>query len=155
LAPYEEAYDLDNNIWKDLTTSLVPRVVWKEKPVSSDPRKFSDLYFNFGENSFAITPFGDLLRNYGIAGVPLGMMIIGIFLRLFYRALIENQPRSLWRSTLYFMLITSLSFEAFYGMLLPNFLKVGLVTVIGLLIVNFFIGKTAPGKPVTQPGVAR
>jgi MFS family permease len=149
LAPYEEAYDLDNNIWKDLTTSLVPRVLWREKPVSSDPRKFSDLYFNFGDNSFAITPIGDLLRNFGIVGVPIGMLVIGIFLRFFYRALIEDQPRSLWRSTLYFMLITSLSFEAFYGLLIPNFIKVAFVVVIGLVLVNIFINKT-PQNQVRQ-----
>jgi hypothetical protein len=155
LAPYEEAYDLDNNIWKDTTTSLVPRVVWKEKPPLSDPRKFSDLYFNLGDNSFAITPIGDLLRNYGVVGLPIGMMIIGIFLRVFYRTLIEDQPLNLWRTTLYFMLITSLSYEAFYGSLIPNFFKVGIVSVIGLVFVHIFINKVAPAQRKLQPGAVR
>ncbi|MFN0277741.1 MAG: hypothetical protein ACKVRN_03970 [Pyrinomonadaceae bacterium] len=136
LAPYEEAYDLDNNIWKDMTIFMVPRVIWKEKPPASDPRKYSDLYFNRNDTSFAITPMGDLLRNFGIVGIPIGMMVIGIFLRIFYRALIEMQPSSIWRSTLYFMLIMSISYETFYGTIIPSFFKVGFVAVAGLLIVN-------------------
>ena len=155
LAPYEEAYDLDNNIWKDTATSLIPRIFWKEKPVSSDARKFSDLYFNYGDNSFAITPIGDLLRNFGFVGIPVGMAILGIFLRLFYRTLIENQPRSLWRSTLYFMFLTSLSFEAFYGLLIPNFLKVGFVAAIGLLLVTIFINKSPAIRTRQYSGLAR
>lgn len=136
LAPYEEAYDLDNNIWKDLSVFMIPRVIWKEKPSQSDPRKYSDLYFNQNDTSFAITPFGDLLRNFGVIGIPIGMMVIGIFFRIFYRALIELQPRSIWRSMLYFMLLTSVSFEGFYGTIIPQFFKVGIVAVTGILIVN-------------------
>ena len=136
LAPYEEAYELDDNIWKDMTVFLVPRIIWPEKPSASDPRKYSDLYFNQNDTSFAITPFGDLLRNFGIVGVPIGMMVIGIFLRIFYRALVEAQPPSIWRSMLYFMLLMSVTYEGFYGTLIPNFLKYGIVAVAGILIVN-------------------
>ena len=136
LAPYEEAYDLDNNIWKDMTVFLVPRVIWKEKPSSSDPRKYSDLYFNQSDTSFAITPIGDLLRNFGIPGIPIGMLVLGICLRIIYRALVEFQPRTVWRSTMYFMLLTSVSYEAFYGTIIPTFLKVGFVALVGILLVN-------------------
>lgn len=140
LAPYEEAYDLNNNIWKDMTVFLVPRVIWKEKPSSSDARKYSDLYFNQNDTSFAITPIGDLLRNFGIVGIPIGMLVIGIFLRIFYRALVESQPLNIWRTTLYFMLLTSVSYEAFYGTIIPTFIKVGFVAVIGILLVNILAG---------------
>jgi hypothetical protein len=136
LAPYEEAYDLDNNIWKDMTIFLVPRIIWKEKPPSSDPRKYSDLYFSQNDTSFAITPFGDLLRNFGIVGVPIGMLVIGIFIRMIYRALIEAQPLSIWRSMVYFMLMITLSYEGWYGTIIPTFIKVGIVAVTGVLIVN-------------------
>ena len=136
LAPYEEAYDLDNNIWKDMTISLIPRVIWKEKPSATDARKYSDLYFNQNDTSFAITPMGDLLRNFGVIGIPIGMLVIGIFLRIFYRALVECQPPNIWRTTLYFMLLITLSFESFYGTIIPSFLKVGFVAVIGILLVN-------------------
>ncbi len=90
LAPYEASYGLQDNIVNDAMTSLGPQVfVWPDKPGTSDARAYSDLYFNYGENSFAITPFGDLLRNFGPVGVPLGMMLLGVYLRLIYRLLIE------------------------------------------------------------------
>jgi len=153
LAPYEEAYDLDNNIWKDMTIFLIPRVIWKEKPSASDARKYSDLYFNQSDTSFAITPIGDLLRNFGIIGIPIGMLVIGIFLRVFYRALVEGRPPNIWRSTLYFMLLTSVSYEAFYGTIIPTFLKVGFVAGFGIVLVTLLakmtIGPSRPASPVS------
>jgi hypothetical protein len=136
LEPYEESYGLDNNIWKDISTFFIPRIIWNEKPVASEPRKYSDLYFNYGETSFAITPIGDLVRNYGPIGVPVGMFLFGIVIRFMYRALIEDQPRLIWRSTLYFMLLMSISYEGFYGLLIPLLFKVGITAIVGLLIVS-------------------
>ena len=97
LQPYEESYGLDGNIWKDLATSFIPRMIWKDKPVASDARKFSDLYFDYGESSFTITPIGDLLRNFGVIGIGIGMFLLGIILRVIYRVLIEDRPFVIWR----------------------------------------------------------
>lgn len=137
LAPYEEGYGLDDNITKDLSTFLIPRVIWADKPVASEARKYSELYFNYGENSFAITPIGDLVRNFGVPGVFFGMLVLGIILRLIYRTLIEDQPRALWRSTLYYMLLTAISYEGFYGSIIPFLFKVGVTAIVGLLLVAF------------------
>jgi len=63
-------------------------------------------------------------------------MVVGIFFRIFYRALIEFQPRSIWRSMLYFTLLMSVSYEGFYGTIIPQFIKVGVVAVTGILIVS-------------------
>ncbi len=142
LKPYEESYGLDDNIYKDTVTFLIPRVVWAEKPVASEPRKYGELYFDYGENSFTITPMGDLLRNFGPVGVPLGMILLGFLVRVFYSALIENQDFSYWRISLFYMLLTSVSYESFYGSILPYLIKVGIVSVIGILIIRFFVGKT-------------
>ena len=136
LQPYEESYGLDNNIWKDLTTFFIPRIFWNEKPVASESRKYSDLYFNYGENSFAITPVGDLVRNFGPVGVPIGMFLFGIVLRFLYRTLVEDQPRVFWRITFYFMLLMSISYEGFYGLLVPILFKVGITALVGLLVVG-------------------
>ena len=136
LKPYEEAYGLDNNIWAETTTFIVPRIIWPDKPVISDPRKYSDLYFDFAGSSYAITPMGDLLRNYGMIGIPLGMFLIGLILRFIYRALVESQPGVLWRLTFYFMLVTSVSYEGFYGTIIPTFFKIAFISVIGILIVS-------------------
>lgn len=137
LAPFEESYGLDNNIWKDTTTFFIPRILWPEKPVASEPRRYSDLYFNFGESSFTITPMGDLLRNYGVAGVAIGMLLLGIVLRAIYRSLIESQPPMIWRATLYFMLLTAVSYESFYGSIVPYLFKIGATAIVGVILVTF------------------
>ena len=147
LKPYEESYGLDNNVWNDTVTFFVPRVVWPDKPVASDPRKYSELYFDFGDNSFTITPVGDLLRNFGVVGVPIGMFILGLFLRTIYRALIEGRRITTWSATLYFMLITAVSYESFYGSILPYLFKVGVTTVVGIVFVNFFARREEASNP--------
>jgi hypothetical protein len=141
LAPYEEAYGLDNNIWVDTTTFLIPRVVWNDKPSASDARKYSDLYFNTPDNSFAITPMGDLLRNYGIIGVPIGMFVLGVILRFLYSSLIGAGNAPIWRITLYFMVFTAVSYEGFYGTIIPIITKAGFTATIGILIVTFIARK--------------
>lgn len=141
LAPYEEGYGLDNNIWKDTATFFIPRIVWQDKPLASEPRKYSELYFKYGENSFIVTPMGDLLRNFGVSGVVIGMLLLGILLRLIYAALIEKREFSYWRVVLYFMLLTSISYENFYGTIIPFMTKVGFVSLLGIFIVNFIVNK--------------
>jgi hypothetical protein len=141
LAPYEESYGLDNNIVKDTLTFFIPRILWAEKPVASEPRKYGDLYFSYGENSFTVTPIGDLLRNFGEIGIPIGMLFFGILLRTIYATLIENQEFSYWRITFYFMLLTAINYEGFYGGILPFLVKVGVTAIVGLIIINFIIKK--------------
>lgn len=150
LKPYEEAYGLDNNIWIDSTTFFIPRIFWRDKPSASDPRKYSDLYFNYGENSFAITAVGDLLRNFGVPGVFFGMLILGAILRFLFVALVQSGEFSFWRLTLYFMLMVSLSYEGFYGTIIPNFFKYGVIAIVGILLVEVFARKLDSGGAANQ-----
>jgi hypothetical protein len=136
MEPYEAGYGLDNNIWKDTVSFLIPRIIWNNKPLASEPRKYAALYFDYADNSFTITPFGDLLRNFGVFGVWAGMFLLGCLLRIIYRALIEEQETKLWKATMYFMLVTTVSYESFYGSILPYMVKVFVITVIGLLVVR-------------------
>lgn len=138
LEPYEESYGLRDNIWNDTITAFIPRPLWKDKPIGSDPRKFADLYFSFGENSFTVTPMGDLLRNFGPLGIPIGMFVLGFFLSVIYTSLVENQAFSFWRTTLFYVLLTSISYEGFYGTIMPQMVKYGLMAVIGLLFIRVF-----------------
>lgn len=152
LAPYEESYGLDNNIWKDSVTFLIPRVIWNDKPLATDPAKYGDLYFNFSQNSFTLTPIGDLLRNFGPIGIPLGMIILGFAIRIFYAALIENQDFSFWRATVYYMLLTSISYEGSYGLIIPYLIKVGFIALIGMILVWIFLKHTG-GSSVGARGL--
>ncbi len=138
LAPYEESYGLKNNILNDLYTSFIPRFVWPNKPSTSNPRAYSDLYFDYGENSFAISPFADLLRNFGVIGIPLGMALIGIYLRLIYALFIETKNPAIWKKVAYFLLLTCISYEAFYGPLFPTVLRTIVVLAFSLSLANLF-----------------
>ena len=143
LAPYEASYGIENNILNDLYTSFIPRFVWKEKPPTSDARAYSDLYFNFGENSFAISPFGDLLRNFGPIGVPIGMLILGIYLRFIYAMFIDTPNPAMWKKVAYFSLMTIVSYEAFYGTIVPSVVRLVFVLAISLSLVNLFARRKA------------
>jgi hypothetical protein len=145
LAPYEASYGLENNIINDALTSFIPRFVWNDKPPTSDARAYSDLYFNYGENSFAISPFGDLLRNFGPFGVPLGMLVLGLYLRLIYSCLIDTPHPALWKKVAYFPLLTIVSYEAFYATIFPSVVRTLFILVISLFVVNLIVrsrGKT-------------
>lgn len=137
LEPYEDSYGIKDNIWNDSLYFFIPRPLWKDKPVGSSPRDFSDLYFGFGENSFIITPMGDLLRNFGPLGILFGMMILGGGLGLIYNTLIENQPFSFWRIILYYILLTAVSYEGFYGTIFPNMIRYGVIGMVGIFFINF------------------
>ena len=150
LRPYEESYGLDNNIWKDSVTFFIPRIIWNDKPVASESHKYGDLYFNYGENSFVVTPMGDLLRNFGPVGVPLGMIILGFLLRIIYASLIENRDFSIWRITLFYMLLIHLSYEGFYGSIVPFLVKVGFISVVGFICINFVVKNRKSGKTLLQ-----
>ncbi len=139
LRPLEEQYGLDNNIWTYTWTAFIPRFIWHNKPLVSDARAIGALYFGYGNNSFAITPMGDLLRNYGPVGVLLGMALLGLLLRIMYSALVENQSITAGHAALYAMLLSSVSYEGFYGTIVPSMMRQGFVIIIGLFIVNTWI----------------
>lgn len=139
LAPYEASYGLENNILNDLYTSFIPRFFWTDKPPTSDTRAYSDLYFNYNENSFAISPFADLLRNFGPIGVPLGMLLLGVYLRFIYAALIDTPNPAMWKKVAYFPLLTIVSYESFYATIFPSVIRIIFVLALSLLLVNLLI----------------
>lgn len=139
LAQFEESYGLENNIVNDFLTSFIPRFIWADKPHTSDARAYSELYFNYGDNSFAVTPFGDLLRNFGPVGVPLGMMVLGFYLRLIHVMFIEFGKTQIWRKVAYFPLLTVVSYEAFYATIFPSVIRVTVVLLISMWCANLII----------------
>ena len=135
LAPYEELWGINDNIYIETVTFLVPRVIWPDKPVAIEPAKYADLYFNYSENSFTMTPMGDLLRNFGPIGVPIGMIFLGFLIRFVYSSLIEDQEFSYWRTTLFYMLLTAISYEGVFGLIVPYMFKVGFTAIVGIILV--------------------
>ncbi|MEZ5316858.1 MAG: hypothetical protein R2752_05605 [Vicinamibacterales bacterium] len=150
LAPFEAAYGLDDNISRSLMSALVPRVLWPGKPATSDPRTFGELYFGF-RNAFAVTSAADLRRNYGVAGIVVGMAALGVLLRLIYAALIERRETSLWRGAAYVSLLLSVSYEGFFGAIVPMLLRTALVCAVCLVGLEFVrrvtSGRRRPAEP--------
>ena len=136
---YEAAYGLENNIWTYTWTAFIPRFLWKDKPLIADNYSYNELYFDHGGFGLAITAMGDLLRNFGPFGVPLGMIILGFFIRIFYAIFIEGLPFSMWRSTIYLTVLAKISYDSFYGEILPTVVRVAVVIFIQLLIIKIII----------------
>jgi len=134
LAPYEEEFGISNNIFVETFTFFIPRLIWNEKPVPVDPVRYAELYFNYSENSFSITPIADLLRNFGPIGIPIGMFFLGGILRMLHQSLIGTGQFSYWRIPLYFLLITSVSYDATYSGIVPMLFRTAVVATIGFAI---------------------
>jgi hypothetical protein len=136
LAPYEEIWGINDNIYVDTVIFFIPRLLWPNKPVPIELSRYGDLYFNYAENSFAMTPMGDLLRNYGPVGVPIGMFVLGFIIRVIYSSLVENQEFSYLRVVLFFMLLSNISFEGTFGLIIPTLFKIGVFAVLGLIVIR-------------------
>lgn len=144
LEPYEESYGIKNNIVNEFLTAFIPRFLWPEKPMVSDARSYSELYFDYGDNSFAITVFGDLLRNFGPIGIPIGMLLMGICFRVIYDVLILSPEPRIWKKAAYFPLLVLVNYEGFYSSIVPGGIRVATILILGLLVANFFTRRNSP-----------
>jgi hypothetical protein len=139
LAPLEGQYGIANNIWTYTWTALIPRFIWANKPLISDARAVGALYYNYPENSFGMTVFGDLLRNFGPVGVPIGMLLLGMILRILFVAFSENRGDSVWRSASYFFILSTINYEGFYGSIFPGVIRLSVGLLVGGVLVNTMI----------------
>lgn len=65
---------------------VVPRAIWVDKPIFATGYEFAREYFGQGSatySSSAISPQGDLYRHGGLPIMLVGMLLVGIFMRLF------------------------------------------------------------------------
>lgn len=135
----EKQLGIADNIWTYTWTAFIPRFLWPEKPLISDARTIGEIYFRFPKSSFAMTVFGDLLRNFGPLGIPMGMALLGIFLRLLYTVGVEEGQQSAWRSAAYFMLLMAVPYESFYSTILPTWIRMVFMLLLGGAVVNFLV----------------
>jgi hypothetical protein len=136
LSAYEAAYGLDNSIWTYTWTAFIPRILWKDKPIVADNYSYNELYFDHGGFGLSLTAMGDLLRNFGPIGVPIGMIVLGFGIRIFYSMLVEGVPFSIWKATVYFIVITKVSYDGFYGEILPIVIRVSAVIFVQFLMLR-------------------
>lgn len=121
----ERAFGIDNNIPKALFWILVPRLFYPEKPIMMEwGRYFGYIYWGqpFSIYSFpALTPVADLYRNGGVLSLFVGMLVMGIFLKVLRNWLIGKEGRvGGYAALFYIFLITNLrgTFESSYTSLL-------------------------------------
>lgn len=140
----ERRLGLHDNILQAARTSLVPRFLWPDKPAVSPPRAFAALYFRYDGSSFALSPVGDLLRNFGPWGIVGGMALLGFVLRGLHAALVDGaRAPGLGRAGLYYLLLSSVNYEDTYAVLLPTLLRVGFVGALAVGGVSLWLWATA------------
>lgn len=136
LRPEEERRGLSGNIWRWTWTAFVPRALWPDKPTVGDARVLGELYIGFGGSSPAVTPVADLLRNFGPLGIAVGMFILGVAMRVLHASLVSETAPGLWRTVVYYAVLMRLSFEGFYGTLLPDVIRALFVAVLACVFVE-------------------
>lgn len=76
----------------------VPRAIWSDKPALASGLEFSHTYWEIAPNVATSTPLtqpGDLLRNFGLVGVLIGMALWGLIVGGFTRACTSRRsPRT-------------------------------------------------------------
>lgn len=136
----ERAAGIDNNISRELMASFVPRVFWTDKPLVGEfGLWFTRIYLDLPESisSNGPTMFGDLYRNFGLLGVPIGMFILGVYLRIVYGSLIQRDIRSPLAPLLYVSLYGALNWEGTYTPFIASGMRVvfALVTMTALIYI--------------------
>jgi hypothetical protein len=73
----------DEKMWLAPVYPLIPRILWKDKPILNKGQRFSEALGRPDTTASAMTTIGDLYSLYGIAGVLIGMFVYGIGLQLY------------------------------------------------------------------------
>lgn len=74
---------------------LIPRALWPEKPVVATGLDFAREYLGQRStvtSSTGVTQIGDLFRNFGLAGVVIGMVLLGMIFGGLSRAVQRTSP---------------------------------------------------------------
>ena len=92
----ESVAGISNNIVNEFLVGFIPRPLWPDKPTVGDfGLWFSRLYLDIDYlTSNAPSVFGDLYRNWGFLGIPIGMFVLGVYLRVIYESLIARGIRN-------------------------------------------------------------
>lgn len=148
---------LKSGILIGIATALVPRVIWPSKPVIGDSASHARLFFKFEGNSFAVTPVGDLLLNFGPAGIVPGMIVLGFCMSLLFSIVVASAPLSPARAAIMVALLTQFSIEGFLGPLVPSLIRAGLVGVLAIAIAQcvFYLRSVSESRQERTPPTHR
>jgi hypothetical protein len=125
----------DEKLWMAPFYPLVPRFLWKDKPVLDKGHRLSILLGRGGITSSALTPIGDLDAMFGTYGLIVGMLVWGAGLQLYMNWIGSKNPTEK-RLFVYLLLLQSLlNLESDYFYLIAGAVQqIVVVSVLAFLI---------------------
>ena len=122
--------------------AFVPRAIWPDKPAPFSPQVSSAFRGVEGNRtSFGITHTGDLYLRYGLAGVVIGSMALGLLYRLLYGWLVDHPGATAVGAVLYLALLWRIIFVN--AEIIPVYVQAirSLVVGVGLWLVTAYAGQ--------------
>ncbi|MYD93734.1 MAG: hypothetical protein F4Y02_08585 [Chloroflexi bacterium] len=131
--------------------AFVPRAIWPEKPTPFSPRVSSAFRGVDGNRtSFGITHTGDLFLRYGLAGVVIGSLMLGLLYRLLYGWLVNRPGATAVGSVLYLAVLWRIIFVN--AEVIPVYVQAIRSLVVGLgLVVLVAYAAQLSGRPGSRP----
>jgi hypothetical protein len=127
---------------------FVPRFLWPSKPILEKGRRFSVAAGSTQASSMALTYPGDLYALYGLPGIVLGMLLLGVVTQWLANTITGTlDKRRLFVYAAMFMYVLELETDAFSYLtnLIKTFVMVSLVA-----LVIYGVRSRAENKPATQ-----
>jgi hypothetical protein len=115
----EIALGVDNKIIKDFINVFIPRFLVPERATIGDNRHIGRIYYGQSRNDPGQTMFGDLFREFGWAGLVIGMGLLGVTYRTLYVWLIEQPGLSPLRAAIFYLVIAFVNYENQYSQFYP------------------------------------
>jgi hypothetical protein len=112
---------------------FIPRLVWPSKPVLDKGRRFSAATGSVATSSMAITYPGDLYASYGLAGIVVGMFLLGVVCQALTNTITGRLDKSrLFVYAAMFMAVSHLETDAFSYLtsLLKTFVMLSVVALV-------------------------
>ena len=111
--------------------AFVPRAIWTDKPAPFSPQVSSAFRGVEGNRaSFGITHTGDLYLRYGLPGVVIGSLVLGLLYRLLYGWLVDRPAATAAGAVLYLALFWRIIFVN--AEIIPVYVQVIRSLVVGL-----------------------
>jgi hypothetical protein len=137
----------DEKIWLAPVYPLVPRMLWKDKPVLNKGQRLSVALGRPSTTSSAVTPIGDLYSIYGPYGVVVGMLIYGVCLQIYMNSASRgHSERNLFVYIL--MIVPLINLEQDTVALVASAVQLGIV----LILTSYAIyGRPSSGRVTKYP----
>jgi len=91
----------------NMVYALVPRLIWRDKPLMTQGAKFAGKYFNQPGNNIGMLISGELYWNYGFIGIIIGSFILGLAIGFLWRLITPLAFTNFIYFTIYFYLLQS------------------------------------------------